>query len=62
MNQAMIVKTTLGSWTLAFIYDTIERMSGVEVNVLMWGAVIIMVGGLCFGLRAKNTETKKEEA
>ena len=61
MQNSKLMVYLLSAWIMALIYDYIERVSGIEIGVLLCGAVVTMVTGLYFGLYAKNNESKEEE-
>lgn len=62
MQTTKLMLSSLSAWAMAGAYDYIERATGTEFNVLLWAAVVIMIGGLYFGLYAKNKNIKEEKA
>lgn len=60
MQNSKLMAYTLSAWVMTLIYDYIEKVSGIEIGVLLCGAVVTMVAGLYFGLYAKNNETNKD--
>ena len=62
MRNSKLMTSMLSAWIMAVAYDYIERVTGTEVNVLLYAAVITIVAGLYFGLYAKDKGIKKEEA
>ena len=62
MRTSITVWSMLSAWFMAVMYDRIEMMTGMEINVLLGAAITTMVGGLYFGLYANDKRTSKEEA
>lgn len=47
---------------MAVIYNEIKKVTGIEIDLLLYAALVIMVVGLCFGLCSDNKDKVKEEA
>ena len=46
MKNIRLIISSLSAWLMAFIHDRIEIVTGVEIDALLWAAVVIMVVGL----------------
>lgn len=57
-NRVLIYAKTYSSLVMVVAYDLIERGTGAEPNMLLFGAVITIVLGLYFGLRKDNETTE----
>lgn len=62
MQTTKLLISTLSAWTMAFIYDFIDKITGHEIRVLPYAGLVVMVVGLYAGLYANNKTTKEEEA
>lgn len=59
MRKPILMIATISAWVMVVAYDLIERRTGAEPNILLFGAVIAIVFGLYFGLR-KDDETTED--
>ena len=62
MKTSVIMTSMLSAWTIAIAYYQIEMMTGVEIRLMLYAAIIVMAAGLYMGLYTKDNETSKEEA
>lgn len=62
MKNSVLCYSVLAAWIMALAYDRIQMTTGVEIDMLLGGAIVTMVAGLYFGLYTKPNKTSKEEA
>ena len=62
MQKPILVISILGAFVMAVIYNEIKKVTGIEIDLLLYAALAIMVVGLCFGLCSNNKDKVKEEA
>lgn len=61
MRKPVLFTSMLGAFFMALAYDQIEKVSGIEISLLLYAAVITMVVGLYTGLYTNNKQESKEE-
>lgn len=60
MRSTILVGGTISAWILAIIYYQIKTIIGMDIEPLMYAAIITLVVGLYLGLQ-DNKETEKGE-
>ena len=56
MRGAAFIAGSLGALTMGVIYDQLERITGIELTVLLWAAIAVLILGVWFGLFTSKTE------
>lgn len=62
MKRNILTWSVIAAWCMAIVYDRIETMTGMEINVLLVTALVTMIAGLYFGLYANSNETSEGRA
>ena len=61
MKTSILYWSMLASWVMAIAYDRIEQMTGIEINILLVGALVTMAVGLYMGLYWKGNVELEEK-
>ena len=62
MRKSILIISVLSAWSMAVIFSQIKSMTGLEIDVLLYAAIVTIIVGLCKGLYKKNKNQTKEEA
>lgn len=54
MNSYMIGWYALAAWIMALLYDRVETITGMEIHILLAGAIVTLMMGLYKVLYAKS--------
>ena len=61
MKNSILKWSVFAAWLMAIVYDRIEQMTGMEIDVLLAGAVLTMVFGMYTGLYWKGNVELEED-
>ena len=61
MRIPTIKTSAIGAWIMAIIYDKIATMTGLEIRIILYAAIVLLAVGL-YASGRENKETTKGEA
>lgn len=61
MRKSILIISILIAWFMAAMFNQIKTITGIEIDALLYAAIITMIFGLCKGLRKSNKDQPEEE-
>lgn len=61
MRKSILIISILIAWFMAAMFNQIKTITGIEIDALLYAAIITMIFGLYKGLRKSNKDQPEEE-
>lgn len=61
MRKSILIISILIAWFMAAMFNQIKTITGIEIDALLYAAIITMIFGLYKGLHKSNKDQPEEE-
>lgn len=61
MRKSILVISMLSAWLMAAVFNGIKNTTGLEIDALLYAAIVTMIVGLYKGLYKNNKDQTRKE-